>query len=123
MGDFPINPATALTATSNIERRGAVRHLCSRVCYARPNGTASGFTWGVTICDISHLGISILLRCQLQEGMILAIQPDGGPATRVLYARIVRGHVHAPGCWFYGCEFVQPISEDELQKWLGKVKA
>jgi hypothetical protein len=108
---LPALPASAALAPH--ERRQTVRFLCNRVCYARPNGTAAGITWGLTLWDISRTGLRVFLPCDLQRGTVLAIQPFRDSDNRVLLARIVWAS-HQPHGWSYGCEWLQPLGEPEL---------
>lgn len=109
MSDFPLIPA---------ERRAAERRRCSRVCYARPNGTALGVAWGAVLLDLSTGGVNLRLACQLQPGMLLLIQPPRDCTAPPLLARVVRLAACADA-WLYGCELLQPLSAADLQKWLG----
>jgi hypothetical protein len=100
-----------------VERRGTARHLANRICFAQANGTDVGMSWGVTLWDISTTGLSLILRVQLCEGMIVGIQPFRDTSIRPLVARIVRTLPHPDG-WFYGCELLHPLSEADVQQWL-----
>ncbi len=99
------------------ERRSSVRYRCPRVCFARPNGTGLGVTWGATLRDISAEGVSLFLPRELRPGTVLAIQPPRAGRGRVLVARLVWAVPQAGG-WCCGCRLVEPLSADELQDWL-----
>jgi hypothetical protein len=101
-----------------IERRLSERRLCNRVCFARPNGTGLGMTWGVTIHDLSEIGISLILNCRLHRGDIVLVQPLRHVRADVLVARVVRCEPAADGRWFHGCELTQPLSPEELERWV-----
>ena len=117
MSDVDIFSEMKSAAVSTNERRGAIRHLANRVCYAQANGTNSGMTWGVTLWDISTTGISVVLKCELEPGIIIGIQPFKGKELKPLVARVVRTVPREDG-WMYGCELLQPLSEEEMAEWL-----
>jgi hypothetical protein len=100
-----------------VDRRSAERFLCNRVCFARPNGTSLGMTWGVTIYDISAHGISLLLKRRLESGSIVAIQPSRQSQTKPILARVLRS-LQWPRGWLHGCELAEPLSDAELDAWL-----
>lgn len=99
------------------ERRSAERHATSRACYVKPSGKNAGVAWGVRLSDISQSGLSIVLRVRLEPGTVLAVQPSRQALQQPLFARVVRADRHEHG-WLYGCEFLRPVDDDELRRWL-----
>ncbi len=128
--DSPLHPAEKIMTTvlytdhsgdtppTLPERRRHPRHLCNRVCFARPNGTATGMTWGVVLWDISVIGLSIILNCELQPGMVVAIQPFREDDSAGLFACVVRTQRLSEGRWLYGCVFPEPLSASEFEFWV-----
>ena len=110
-------PAMARSRLPFPDRRTAERYLCNRVCFARPNGTSLGMTWGVTICDISAHGISLLFKQLLEDGTLLAIQPSRDSQNKPIMARVLRS-LQWPHGWLHGCELAEPLTERELDDWL-----
>lgn len=107
----------APTLSPLLERRGAERHRCQRVCYAQPNGTALGVSWGATLLNLSRYGAMLELRQPLTVDTILAVQLAGDGSTDPLLARVVR--VQPLGeSWFCGCELLEPLHPEQLQDWL-----
>jgi hypothetical protein len=100
------------------DRRLSERRLCNRVCFARPNGSGMGVTWGVTLHDLSESGISLILKCRLNRGDVVLVQPFRHVGAEVLVARVVRRETTDDGRWLYGCELTQPLSTEALERWV-----
>jgi hypothetical protein len=108
-----------LTVTApTAERRSAPRLLGNRVCYARPDGSYAGVTWGATLHDLSPTGAGLVLRCALRPGTLVVVQPTRGRALRPLLARVLRA---APweGHWLHGCQLLMPLAPEEVKRWMG----
>ncbi len=75
-------------------------------------------TWGVILWDISLTGFSIILRCQLQPGMVVAIQPFRDSDSSELFGCVVRALRLPDGSWLYGLTFPEPLHPTELNYWL-----
>jgi len=114
--DLVIDPDRS-SPVSSADRRGAARQYCNRVCFASPNGTATGVAWGARIWDISANGVGLLLGQELGLGTILAIKPRVSGPDKVLLARVVRRNQEDEG-WFYGCELTYSLSEKEMREWM-----
>jgi hypothetical protein len=112
---FTIGPANFPALAG--ERRAADRHTCNRICYVKPNGRNAGAAWGVLLHDISRIGVSLVLRCELQPATVMAIQQSRDSHSFVLFARVVRAEPHPQG-WLHGCEFLRPLNEVMLERWL-----
>jgi hypothetical protein len=111
--------ATATTGQRRLmERRSGTRYRCHRVGHARPNGTALGLSWGVTLLNLSVRGALLELREPLAVGDLLVIQAAGEKPPPSVTARIIRV---APwgGRWLCGVALLEPLTEDVLRSWLG----
>ena len=99
------------------ERRTAVRFRCCRKCNVRPAGANGVGTWPGIIYNISASGIGVVLPCPLQAGTELVIDLFGGKCDHRVRARVVRSVLHS-FAFFHGCEFAEPLSDQEVQSWL-----
>ena len=99
------------------ERRGDLRYRCHRICHARPNGTALGVSWGVTLLNLSAQGMLLELRQPLPVGVLLAVQPASVCPAAPLLARVLRVTAWEPGRWLCGCVLLEPLSAEDLQEW------
>jgi hypothetical protein len=101
------------------ERRAAVRFACLRECIVRPElGTGALEDWWSGMAyNLSVSGIGIGLLYPLPQGTIVQIEPRGWRGARGMRARVVRSTLESY-VWFHGCEFLQPLTEDELRAWL-----
>ena len=67
--------------------------------------------------DISTTGIGIILRQGFPSGTMLTIelQNTAGDVSRTLQTKVVHTTPHPEGGWVSGCEFVNPLTEDDLK--------
>jgi hypothetical protein len=52
---------------------------------------------------------------KIEPGSVLAIELGVNRAVGSTVARVVRTTVSTGGRWIIGCQFLQPLSEDDLQ--------
>ena len=105
------------------ERRTAVRHLCDRETFCQPIAARRGddWRWPARIRDISLRGVGLLLSRRFERGTILVIelQGTGKICERMLIARVVHTTPHDAGDWIVGCEFINPLGEEDLNEVVG----
>jgi hypothetical protein len=75
--------------------------------------------WPTKVRDISATGIGLLVSRRFEPGTILVVEMQGDPPVgeRLLLARVVHT-TSAGGEWLVGCEFINPLSDDELEAFL-----
>jgi hypothetical protein len=69
--------------------------------------------WPATVRNISGSGMALLLPHQLKLGAPLAVDLWG--VYRLLPARVIHVEPCGEGVWDVGCEFLHPLTEQELQ--------
>ncbi len=62
--------------------------------------------------DISSTGIGLSLTQPIEPGTLLAIDLEG--ISRLLLAHVMHATLQADGRFLVGCEFINPLSEEEL---------
>jgi hypothetical protein len=69
------------------------------------------------VVDISLKGLGLLLDRSLDKGTLLFVELEATPAALPveLLANVVRTTPVAEGEWIIGCDFVNGLSEEELQ--------
>jgi hypothetical protein len=100
------------------ERRAAIRHPWRRPCIVRPADAHGDGNWSGITSDLSIFGVGVALTYPILPGKTLIIEPLGNYRLRTLRARIVRC-VQREFVWFHGCEFMNPLTDEELSSWLG----
>jgi len=77
--------------------------------------------WSATARDISQGGVRLLLSRRYEPGSGLAIElpAKGGQELCTFLAKVIHVRAEPEGSWTHGCQFVSPLSQDELQRLLG----
>jgi hypothetical protein len=105
-----------------VERRASVRLACplGAVCStdpsAAPPSTTAEDAWEATLHDISRTGIGLQLARRFEPGATLGISVhphDSRPL--LLTAKVVRVQPLELGHWFFGCSFLESLSDPQLQ--------
>lgn len=114
----PLTAAVQSSSLSDFERRIADRHPSKCEALTRPLEAEVELAWGATVRDISASGIGLTLCYPFPAGTYLAVDLDlpetRGPAPSLL-ARVVHSQDTPDGMWQVGCEFVKPLTADELE--------
>src|SRR5579862_9296826 len=99
----------------DLERRGGDRHLCSLEATSHAVEPGQTLSWGAVVNDLSAGGVSVTLCYPFRPGTYLAIdlQTNGG-MTRTLMARVVHVHDRTDGMWRLGCEFIKPLTDNDM---------
>jgi PilZ domain len=103
------------------EQRARVRFpaqqasLCQRI-----EAETHDFWFMASIRDLSQQGVGLVVNCPFDPGLFLAVEPLGlkEEFSRGFQCRVVYAREEHPGRWFLGCEFVHPLSDQELQAFL-----
>jgi hypothetical protein len=98
-------------------RRACVRYRCSRPIPRRMAIAESYVLLDGWLVDISVTGLGLLLGRPLDAGTLLFVDLESAPgaAPVELLARVVRATATPENEWILGCEFVNPLQEEELQ--------
>jgi hypothetical protein len=103
--------------TPQVERRASPRYTIIRRCFVWPPGARGIEGWRSIAYNISATGIGLVLPFPLPTGTVVHIEAWGLPGAGRLPARIVRSAL-TKFTWFCGCEFLSPLSDDDLQAWV-----
>jgi len=99
------------------ERRAAVRHASTMEAAYHPTPvTTVGPSCPARIWDVSLGGMALVVPHPYESGSLLSVVPEVLPQSLALGLQVRVRHVtpHADGLWMAGCEFLIPLSEDEL---------
>jgi hypothetical protein len=100
------------------ERRAAVRHASTMEASCHPLAVpALGPTCPARIRDISLDGLGLVVAHRYEPGSTLSVVPEVLPRSLApaLAVRVRHVEPHGDGLWLIGCEFVTPLTEDELR--------
>ena len=104
------------SARNDMDRRSSERHAGNIEAITKPLDAADAITWGAQVRDVSRQGLGLVLCYPFRAGAYLAVdlkEPAGG--IRTLLTRVVHAQDQADGTWHVGCEFVKPLSDDDLE--------
>jgi hypothetical protein len=103
------------------ERRVYVRHACNLNGSCQPFSAGSAdeaeIAWPAETRDLARGGIGLSVCRRFEPGTVLSIEvrPPGTGSAHFLMARVVRVLAEDKGSWRLGCQFITPLSEDDLQ--------
>ncbi len=74
--------------------------------------------WAATVRNISQGGVRLQLPRRYEPGTGLAIElpVQGGRESSTFFAKVLQVATVSPGLWSLRCQFISPLSEDELQQ-------
>jgi hypothetical protein len=101
-----------------IERRAEERFQCEwRPVVGFIARAKSLYTNRGTICDVSCLGIGMIVDSVLEPGTLIAIQlrKKRNGLSGLLSAKIVRAVPQEDGSFFLGCQLSRRLSHEELE--------
>jgi hypothetical protein len=114
-------PQMESTAESPMtERRRWVRFSTDLEALCTPAGAESTNeaerAWAARVLNISQGGIalSVARRFERNTGLVIDLLIPSDPPPQSLRARVARIAKAPSGNWIVGCEFLWPISEEEL---------
>jgi hypothetical protein len=107
------------------ERRQSERHIfrIGTTCVISTGATGSDASedWPTRVVDVSETGVGLILARRFEKGAKFAVEVEGdanNPAV-TLRVKVVRVREESFGHWFHGCQFLSPLSEDDLKALLG----
>ena len=99
------------------ERRASVRHASTMEASHHPIAVpAVGPSCPARIGDVSLGGLALVVGHPSEPGVRLSVVPEVLPQSLApaLEVRVLRAEPHGDGLWLAGCEFLTPLTEDEL---------
>jgi hypothetical protein len=99
------------------ERRAWVRYPCSLDLLHRIIDAETECGWWATVLDVSRGGIGLRLPQRIEPGVTLILERPArhGRPGRALPVRVVASTAAAEGGWRLGCQFVYPLSEQDME--------
>ena len=105
------------------ECRAAVRHPhgSGTVCTVTPSVHSDPGeerdSWPAVVADISRGGMALVLARRLEKGtlVVMDLLTADPRSARSLPVRVLHVKHHGPGHWRVGCEFLAPLSDEEVQ--------
>lgn len=125
MQEAPARPAEGTSVSGRLqfrERRASVRYLSTMDASCHPLAVQTvGPCSPVRIWDISLGGLSLVARKPFELNTTLTVVPESMPMSLFPGLDVSVAHVgpHGEGMWLIGCEFLKPITEEELESLLG----
>jgi hypothetical protein len=94
-----------------------VRFPCNVETVCRAGDAAPGERVPARIVSISAGGMALLLPCEFRTGTLLKLDLERTAARSAgpLLLRAVRAAARAAGNWLLGCEFADPLHDEELK--------
>jgi PilZ domain len=107
-----------------LECRVYQRLSCELPGFCKPAsdlGSGNEARWSAIVRDISQGGVRLLLSRRYQPGAGLAIELPAmdGQETCTFFAKVIHVRAEAGGLWVHGCQFVSPLSLDEMKRLTG----
>ncbi|HEX5269259.1 MAG TPA: PilZ domain-containing protein [Gemmataceae bacterium] len=99
------------------ERRASVRHATMMEASYHPIAVAAfGPSCPARIWDVSLGGMALVVPHCYEPGEVLSVVPEVLPESLspALEARVLDVTPHGEGQWMARCQFLTPLSEDEL---------
>ena len=119
MDNVQAGPDRNESGSSTKDRRVATRHLCPvKILFNKSKSGEGEITWCVgKVVDLSARGVAVITSRLYFPGTLLTLTPimPGWKHERQLQARVTNVRQDVGQSWCAGCEFAQPLSEDELQ--------
>ena len=124
MNESEVAPDTIPIGTLKDQRRCGMRYLCHiKALYNKDQDNPQGHeeTWNMArIVDVSTRGIALVLQRHIIPGTVLALEPlipSWRPEWKII-AKIMNLRPGPKHSWRVGCEFVEPLSNGQLQVFL-----
>src|ERR1700722_11711371 len=107
-----------------LECRVYQRLSCELPGFCKPAsdlGSGDEARWSAIVSDISQGGVRLQVSRRYQPGAGLAIElpAKDGQENCTFFAKVVHVRVQADGLWVHGCQFVSPLSHDEIKRLTG----
>jgi hypothetical protein len=107
-----------------IKSRVCERHKVGLPTSCRFEGETTEESIPAEIRDVSTSGVGLLFERRFEPGAILSflVPETAYNLPPFMNARVVHASALPGGQWLHGCAFVQALSEEELQRFLGQGK-
>jgi hypothetical protein len=104
---------------ADVERRARVRLPQSQDIYCQPRTSSAqeaGQTgWLGKLHNISTGGLALILKKRFEPGTVLIVELGVDRAVGSVTVRVVHTTLSTKGRWIIGCEFLRPLSDEEVQ--------
>jgi hypothetical protein len=99
-----------------IDRRLTVRYASEHHAFFQPREGDPRVLWQARVRDISDKGIGLILHREFDPGVELSIElpAEVNHPLRSLRVSIVHVTALEEGQWLVGCEFVQELSQEDM---------
>jgi serine/threonine protein kinase len=105
------------------ERRAAVRYPlgvatdCAVEASLHDRQAEADHQWPAAVADLSCGGLALVMARRLERGTVVVVDLETAPGKlpRSLQARVVRVQSRGYGRWLVGCQFLEPLSPQELR--------
>jgi hypothetical protein len=112
------SPNSGTSSKPRKERRTSPRHRCLTECVVRLEDAPEPLDWPGMVYNISASGVGLALPFPALAGRVLLIEPRRGRRGAIcVRARVMRSALQRY-VWFHGCEFLEPLSNEQLHGWL-----
>jgi PilZ domain len=118
---FPPAESTE-TSTSQTDRRGEERFPCDLRPFWGAQDANRADSPIASVRDVSTTGIGLRVWQGLKPGLVLVIRLETREKklSRPLPVRVMHATQQAEGDWLIGCQFVRPLSDQDLRELLGE---
>jgi PilZ domain len=101
---------------SRRNRRGRVRFHCGPATLGRLVAAESTQVWRGWVLDLSESGAGLLLTCPLdpETHVILHLKSPSGDRLYQIRCRVAHATQQLTGEWLIGCDFTEPLTNDDL---------
>jgi hypothetical protein len=100
-----------------VDRRVRVRYTQSLKTFCQKGaGDLDQVWWMGSVRNIPGNGIGLLIQRRFDPGTVLTLELENAAQTcsYTLQVEVVR-LLPQPGCWYLGCSFRQPLTDEEVQ--------
>jgi hypothetical protein len=120
MSEYDPVPSQEPSTSLHLERRAYVRLASDLAATCRLIDRSREVGWPGTVRDISQGGVGLLVRHRFRPGTFLTLdlRDSTSKLLRTVQVRVIHATsmlVEGNHCWLLGCEFDQPLSEEEFQ--------
>ena len=115
-------PGAAKPRIQCTERRASVRYVTTMTASYHPIDVHTlGPSSPARIWDLSLGGLSLVVNHAFEPGTVVGVVPECLPLSLFpcLAARVQHLRPHGDGLWLAGCEFLTPLTEEQLAALMG----
>ena len=102
----------SFTSQVEFDQRHSQRHECDLDSRTSPLDDPEGFSWGASIRDLSRTGVGLTVCFPFRTGTYLAVELRGS----TMLTRVVHVRDRNDGSYQVGCEFLRPLTDEELDR-------